>query len=227
MAKLSDYPVAVVENDYKTMVVGDLHIGLGKLPVEFGVEELINCTEKVSPDNIVILGDLKHGIGIRKRELAIIKDLIDLLRNMVDEVFILQGNHDGGLREEFEVIGSGGFVFDNTGFFHGHALPVEDVWRAERIFAAHTHPTVILRDDVGSVRLRVWVEGEAGGKKVTIIPAFNPLCRGSVLNRSREGWIGVLFRRNLMDVNSARVFSLDGTYLGKLGMLSYAESEDS
>ncbi len=227
MVKLSDHPVAVVKNDYRTMVVGDLHIGLGKLPVEFCVEELISCTEKVSPDNIVILGDLKHGIGIRRRELAVIKEMIETLREMVDNIFILQGNHDGGLREEFEMVGPRGFVFDGTGYFHGHALPVEDVWKADRIFTAHTHPTVILKDEVGSVRLRVWVEGKAGGREVTVLPAFNPLCRGSVLNRSREEWIGVLFRKKLMDTTSAKIYSLDGTYLGKLGMLGYAESEDS
>ena len=223
MPKLQDHPVAIVEKDYRTMVVGDLHIGLGGLPVEFSVEELIKCTEKVSPDYIVILGDLKHGIGVKRKEIAVVRELIGTLNDMVDGVFILQGNHDGGLKEEFDVIGSRGFVFDGVGYFHGHAMPFDEIWNAEQIFVAHTHPTVVLKDDVGSVRLRVWVEGEVNGKEVTVIPAFNPLCRGSVLNGSRNGWIGVLFRRNLMDVDSARVYSLDGTYLGKIGLLDYAQ----
>jgi|Deesub1362A_J573_1020465.scaffolds.fasta_scaffold00136_14 hypothetical protein len=222
--RVTGKPAVIVKRRHFTLVVGDLHIGLGRLPVEFLVDELMEIIFRVSPQKMIILGDLKHGIGMRKRELNTIANVLREAREFVDEIFIVKGNHDGKIEERFDnVIDARGFIFDGVGYFHGHAWPREEILNMETIISAHTHPTIHLRDEVGVKRDRVWIEWNIDNKRCLILPAFNPLCRGSVLNGTTMLSPGVIIKEEYFPLGNADIYLLDGTYLGPLELLTHVE----
>jgi metallophosphoesterase superfamily enzyme len=83
--------------------------------------------EKVKPDRIVLLGDIKHNIPRtswqeRQEVPCFLKELASFAR-----VEIVPGNHDGDIEslipENVTVHSMRGFLFDGTGYFHGHTWP--------------------------------------------------------------------------------------------------------
>jgi len=126
----------------------------------------------------------------------------EFLSHLADlaEIDILPGNHDGGLadlvHEGAELHSSSGLVLDGVGYFHGHTWPHPELFEAERLVAAHLHPSIRLADPLGtSTSEQVWARvplspsalSEHYGTlppapEMLIVPAFNPLSGGYPLN---------------------------------------------
>ncbi len=200
-------PAILLRGRRKILLVADLHIGLINFYDKKIIEKLKNLAESVEADEVIVLGDLKHRIG-RYHKLERLFDGFGI------PLAVVKGNHDGGL-DCFEVLSSKGVRIGKFGLFHGHAMPDDDVMKADTLIFAHAHPSVLIRDDVGGSKERVWVFGEFDGKKLVIMPAFNDLCASTPINVERPA--GVLFKR--WDYRSAEVIMLDGTYLGCLKLL--------
>jgi predicted MPP superfamily phosphohydrolase len=82
--KLRNFPF----KDYQIVQISDLHLGFGTLSGT--VKQLVHQVLDVSPDLVVITGDLLEGdIYTLKQEIKIFKELT----NQIDTYFIL-GNHD-------------------------------------------------------------------------------------------------------------------------------------
>jgi putative SbcD/Mre11-related phosphoesterase len=58
-----------------------------------------------------------------------------------------------------------------------------------------------------------------GDSRLIILPAFNDLVGGVSINRLETRLLGPILRSRGVDVESAEVYLLDGTYLGKTGQL--------
>ena len=243
---------AIYMPSIKAVAVADIHIGM---EYEFSIkganipsqtESLVRrcrdiCAHK-NAETMLIVGDLKHTIApppagsSREYEIAIRKERDDVkvfIEELADvvEMVLVKGNHDGGLGtgRKMKVYDSGGGLFGNIGFVHGHAWPSEEVMGAELLVMGHVHPAVRMRDRLGyGISRPCWVraplngnalheryENANAGMEVIIMPAFNPLCGGMAVNT--EGIMGPM--KKLIDLENASAYLLDGTNLGKVGDL--------
>jgi len=186
---IPDKPALMLKGRERWIVIADLHLGIVNFPDREVIEATAKLVEKENADGIIVLGDLKHDIGLRnkeRREVELFKQ--ELLKTGLDDenIILVRGNHDGGLDELIRMEPSSGFVFRRYGFFHGHANPSPEVLKAKLVIFAHIHPAILIADEVGGVKRRVWLSGEwdkFGERiRVLVMPAFNELCSSIAVN---------------------------------------------
>ena len=206
------------------------------------VGKILSLVRSHKPDKVVILGDLKHNIPWTSWQE---RDEIPLfLERLVEEatVDITMGNHDGNLdrlipgSHDITLHKAQGFLMDDIGYFHGHAWPSPDLFMADYILMGHNHPIVKLTDSLGYVKpIQVWVRAklksevisshyggiEYNDPSLVIVPAFNRLCGGLSMNSESGSLLGPLFTSNAVDIDSADVHLIDGTYIGDVRTIRY------
>jgi putative SbcD/Mre11-related phosphoesterase len=237
---------AVFLKKRRAIIIADLHLGLEQELQQAGIkipsqaEKFQNIIEKLINETkaklLIILGDIKHKVpGISfKEEIAIQK----ILNNLVERVKIIitVGNHDSQLKEivprEVKIYSSRGFRVGKYGFFHGHAWPLKELMRCDYLFMGHLHPNIEFRDKFGLRFIeQVWVKTKldrekikekygiekTGGLNLFVLPAFNKLLGGLVLNRpEQEEYFGPLLKDKILDLEKAGIYLLDGTFLGNI-----------
>ncbi|RLE90051.1 MAG: hypothetical protein DRJ49_00950, partial [Thermoprotei archaeon] len=86
-------------------IVADLHIGFEidlkgrgiRLPLQTDKisSQLLNLVDKYGIRKLILLGDLKHSIlGYERREAEDVRRLLEQLCQLVEEVYLIPGNHD-------------------------------------------------------------------------------------------------------------------------------------
>ncbi|OPX78532.1 MAG: Calcineurin-like phosphoesterase [Methanosaeta sp. PtaB.Bin039] len=230
----------------QVLVVADLHLGLEHellrggitIPSQTGLllDRMLDLVEEVGADRLVVVGDLKQGVPYtswqERREIpAFLARLTEQVR-----VDVVMGNHDVGLSDiasDAIVHPPTGMVLDGVGYFHGHTWPSPDVLRASHLVAAHIHPAVRLLDPLGhGASEPVWLlgrispsfQGEDGGitaGSILVLPAFNPLCGGYLLNAGKDEERGPIMR--MIDLGNSSIYLLDGTSLGTVGHILAAQ----
>ncbi|HEC89337.1 MAG TPA: metallophosphoesterase [Thermoplasmatales archaeon] len=227
----------------KTLVISDLHIGIEKELREYGIyvssktwmmqQRLIDLCEEWKPEDLFILGDVKHTIpSFSYYEKKEIKNFFEAIKEYT-RIHITPGNHDGNLKKllpnDIIIHPSDGFIFNNIGFLHGHRWPNEKLMNSRYIIFGHTHPFIQLTDRLGLPNMEpCWVKGffykdktnekyETWNENIEfiIIPTFNPLLGGIAVNK--EGIVGPL--KNIINLSEAQVYLLDGSSLGSIGNL--------
>ncbi|AEA47713.1 metallophosphoesterase family protein [Archaeoglobus veneficus] len=215
LLRVADEAALLLGSRTKRLVVADLHLGLF-IDDRIVVERLRRLVDRVGADEVIVAGDVKHDIGMRIKERRAVEELA---KAVGVPLLVVKGNHDGGIDDVVETTSSRGIRFGKIGIIHGHALPGDDVLQADIIILGHAHPAILIRDKVGGVKERVWLEGKAefDGREVEVIvmPAFNDLCASTAVNVEKPA--GVIFRR--WDYRKAEAMLLDGTLLGRVEML--------
>lgn len=154
-------PALIVENRERTLVVADLHFGIEFDLASQGwhfrsrskdrLERVLAITHEHSPDRIILLGDVKHGVPITSRqEFRELPAILERLRTEA-ELRIAPGNHDGGLErftEPGEMLPMNGSLVDGVGYLHGHTYPDPSLL-GNLMISGHHHPFVFLKDEVG------------------------------------------------------------------------------
>ncbi|MEM2264060.1 MAG: metallophosphoesterase [Nitrososphaerota archaeon] len=252
---MENEPAAILSIKNKRMLlVADLHIGFEYELYELGIrippqskiisQNFLKLIEKTSPNEIFILGDLKHNIPkASKFEWKILPELIELMNEKVDKINLIIGNHDGTIKKLipsklFFHSSHGILIEDNEkiGLIHGHAWPSKKILlEADTIILAHIHPTIQLKTSFGfSFKQKVWINfflkrEEILKKlmikkkikkpliKIVILPAFNDFLSGTPINITKENkYVSPLLRINDKAIEESEIFLLDGTFLGKL-----------
>jgi metallophosphoesterase superfamily enzyme len=247
---LLDTPVLVVKNEVKTLVTADLHIGIEYDLYKSGIRipsqtqkqlaKLIDHIEKIDPDRILLLGDVKHNVPlISYQERGDVPKFLGELAKLAP-IDIVPGNHDGNLGflipkdADITLHSSRGILRDDIGYFHGHAWPSANIISAKHVVMAHNHPAVQFIDKLGyrSI-LPAWIRvnfdenvirhhysitaDEKISQCLTIMPAFNELCGGIPFNEaSHEDLLGPISTSGAIKLEGAEVYLLDGTYIGKI-----------
>ena len=172
LKSLIDKPAMVVENESKTLVIADLHLGIEAELRQKGInigsqtekllERVIMCVKAVEPDVIVLLGDVKHAVP--KISWMDRKEVPFFLAELAEyaPVYVVKGNHDGHLNRllpkatepepeperkpehEVSIKSTRGFLFDGVGYTHGHSWPLQDLFSAKYILIGHNHPRIRL-----------------------------------------------------------------------------------
>lgn len=249
ISPLLNEPALVVEGEFKALVLADLHLGIEwelyhsgiSIPsqVEKRKRRIIDYIQKVKPQRIVLLGDIKHNVPVtswqeRQEVPLFLKELASFA-----PVDIVPGNHDGSIEElvpeKVRVHGMRGFVLDGVGYFHGHTWPGAELLSSSHVVMSHNHPAIRFTDSLGhSVSEPAWIRThfiekairehyrdiEWSNPEVIIMPAFNELCGGVPFNESvHEELLGPLFANHAVELEKARAFLLDGTDLGTIGAI--------
>lgn len=230
---------ALLLPDAKTVVVGDLHVGLESGLREMGVnipsqtlrmrERLLKILDETRAERLVVIGDLKHKVPYSTRQEQ--QELPWFFRGFPVPVELVRGNHDVDLEGLLDVVihPAGGIRVGDVGLLHGHEWPDEDVMSARILVTCHNHPAVMLADELGHRHKEAcWIRtrflGRAHYEKVPeqllVMPAFNELTGGTAFN-APEGkrLLGPLFGNGMLDVDGARVYTVDGVDLGTIAAL--------
>lgn len=232
----------------RTIVVADLHIG-----IEFGfresgfvipsqtdrmLERLIDIADRHKAERAVMVGDIKHKIkSVSPQERAEIPPFFERILEVVPEVHLVPGNHDANilsiLPEGVEAHDPRGIKLDDVGFTHGYAWPSQEAMDSEVLCMGHVHPSVLFVDRLGlRMTRRCWLRAEfiGGGKRydaspqeLIVIPSFNDYCGGFPVNSPRSKPMGPILRSDLTDLESSRIYLLNGVDLGRLKDLTISQ----
>jgi len=172
---LTPYPATLVKHEKtKVLVIADLHLGWEMALSDRGIHvptqtnkllnKLINVITKYKPQKLLILGDIKHTVATAEiSEWQDIPEFFNKLKTLVEEIWLIRGNHDGNLEpllpENIKILPSTGTIIGNTGFFHGHRWPSPTLLKCNTLIMGHVHPTVTFRDPAGfRITKQVWVK---------------------------------------------------------------------
>jgi hypothetical protein len=223
------------------LVVADLHIGMENELARRGIrvgnlsDKILSSIRELAKETnkkrLIILGDAKHEIAhVDEKTISFFEQLTKDLR-----VEVVKGNHDGGIEKikGITVHPPEGIVLKNIGLCHGHAWPGEKLLTADYIVTAHQHGQIEIVDGKGKRhREHVWASIPLDEKnalrhykrvnkkiRMILLPPFNKLLSGAVLNDKKTEMLGPVFSNNLFKLEGAIMYRLDGTCLGTIRSL--------
>jgi|YelNatPaOPRAMG01_1025707.scaffolds.fasta_scaffold13771_4 putative SbcD/Mre11-related phosphoesterase len=241
---LQGIPALLLGMKEKTICIADLHLGY-ELELRQNGFNIPDQTPRIAKsivdieegDRLLILGDVKHTIPYTTVfESVRLSRFFKLLSERYASVTIVMGNHDGGIRksipDEVEVVSSGGLVISSIGLSHGHSWPSREVMKSRILVSGHIHPSLSLRDRLGSRNsIKCWLRGavhkkplkkrysEVNVSETIIMPAYNPLLTGSAVNEGNHCGLSPLLRSKAIVLGEQKAYTLDGTYLGHVSQL--------
>lgn len=220
--------------DISSIIIGDLHIGYEEELKKIGIniaylekikEDITSCREKTKAKNIILLGDIKHSIGIpkNKNEIKNLNEFFSFLGDTFFKVFIVKGNHDGLIekiinainKKNIKIYSSRGFSIKEYGFFHGNSYPEKKVLDSKIIFSSHIHPKLFLPKQKKFFEIRVYIifnlKKEYGKrKKLIILPSFSSLLSGKEIERKYTTEEDNIIIREIVDIDSLQIFDIYG-----------------
>jgi uncharacterized protein len=246
---IGDGPALVVSGKERSLVVADLHFGIEADLAAHGLhfrsrsrarlERLLAIVDRVDPDGLILLGDVKHSIpSLTRQEYYELPRILAMVRDRVP-LRVFPGNHDAGIERYLktgEMCARKGAVIDGVGYLHGHMYP-SPALAGHLMIAGHHHPLLSLRDSVGCALqspayLRAEVDTKALGMaddeegvaptRVLFMPAFNEIAGHDILQITKKPF-SPLSRNMLLD--TTEIILADGTYIGPLRSVIPDESD--
>ena len=174
------------------LIIADLHLGMSELFIEKGSflprfvekEILKELKELKKEDNVKILiinGDIKHDFGKKKEEFLSLARFLKELKEIFEEVIIIQGNHDNyikniALKLKIKVVKRVN-LGDKIIITHGN-IYFKDFEEDKIFIIANEHPFLKLSNY--NLEIPIFLMN----KKLIVIPAFNKFLKGNnVLNK--------------------------------------------
>lgn len=216
----------------RALVIADLHIGFeealgrqGVLVPRFQYKDMIDRLEqifaKVKPKTVILNGDLKHEFGaITKQEWKETMRLLDYLARKVEDIIVVQGNHDPNIlpitnKKGVKVVDE--LVVDNIVLVHGDAPPKAKKY--DIILMGHEHPAVSLREKARVERFKCFLKGKYKSKTLIVQPSFNVCVEGTDVTKEK------VLSPLLTDIRACEVFVVDDVrkktlYFGTVAQLN-------
>lgn len=178
---------------YKALIVSDLHIGFEELLISSGwliprtsfndmFELLQEAVLKLKPDITIINGDLKHEFGVvNRQEWGDITRLLEWLKSHT-RVVLIKGNHDILLKPVAKKQGLELFESYELGeYFIAHGDKLLTPKKASTIIIGHEHAAVSIRTSTRVERFKAFIKTRWKNKTLILMPAFFPLTEGTDL----------------------------------------------
>jgi len=178
---LRPFPALLLRRDSeRVLVVADLHIGWEIALAEKGIhipsqtskmlDRMVQVIKASKPTSLIFLGDVKHTVATAELgEWQDVPDFFEAIGEMVQDIRIVPGNHDGTLEpllpENVKILPSTGIaLWKDIGLFHGHSWPAPELLGCRSLIIGHVHPTVAFRDPMGfRITRQVWVKATCNG----------------------------------------------------------------
>ena len=249
MEFIGEGPALVIEGEQRILIVADLHFGIEadlaahglhfKSRSERRLERLHRVIDSTKPDELVLLGDVKHSIpSLTWQEYHEMPKILDSLRTRLP-LHVFPGNHDIGIERflrEGEIRSKDGMVLDGVGYLHGHMIPSHEL-AGHLVVIGHHHPLLSLRDEVGCALqspayLRAGIDTGDSGKeqsvksilpsRVLFMPSFNEIAGYDILQIIKKPFSPL---SRLMKKEECEIILADGTYIGPLRALITDETD--
>jgi metallophosphoesterase superfamily enzyme len=249
MEFIGEGPALVIERELRLLIVADLHFGIEADLAAHGLhfrsrsaerlEHLLKTIDTADPDQLIILGDLKHSIpSLTRQEYYELPGILDALRSRIS-LRVFPGNHDIGIERYLlgsELQPKEGAIIDGIGFLHGHMYPSREL-SGHLIVAGHHHPLLSLKDEVGyavqtPAYLRAGLDYKGLGltadqknsspPRVLFMPAFNEIAGYDILQIIRKPFSPLSW---FMKKEEAEIILADGTYIGPVSSLQDDETD--
>jgi putative SbcD/Mre11-related phosphoesterase len=174
------------------LIAADLHIGMEEelraqgLHFPLREEELLltrfrEAIAAFRPRHVVLNGDIIHSFAtVPRRVHARVRTILGELAAHAD-VTVIAGSHDRLLPYVAGIPVHRSLAVGEWLVVHGDRQP--DPGRP--LILGHEHPVVAL--DMAREPCFLLGRGVLGGQDLVVLPAFNPLCRGVVVNSLRRG----------------------------------------
>ena len=222
------------------LVITDLHIGVESHLRAKGFH-LISHTSDMHQsildaaddyvDRLIVIGDVKDSVpGSTKQEYAEIPDFFESLFERFSTIDVVRGNHDTMIEEflppKVRIRPATGLKIGDVGLVHGHVWPSKEVMDCDTLVLGHNHPAVMFRDGVGRQMTEpCWFRGNFSKTETEkypklpnsfiVVPAFNKMLGGSPVNVKGEELLGPILNSDLLDLDNAHLYLLDGIDLGR------------
>ena len=198
---------ALIYKDYA--IIADLHLGFEEEMAKKGVFlppaqlkralEVLNVIRKVAK-KVIIAGDLKHQFSrLGKKEEEDVKKFLDAVEKYKLDLVLVRGNHDTFVRHLLEERGFD--VVDRldlgeVSIVHGH----KDVELNEITIMGHEHPSISLRDPVGTaVKFPCFLKVPVEGRTVIVLPAIGLYQSGTSVSLSKEAYLSPIMKRAALE----------------------------
>ena len=236
------FPALMIEDDKKSLVITDLHLGfesklslnnvyLGKnKTMDETTKEIELIISKTKPDSLILLGDVKSGIkSITKMEWDIIPVFFENISKLIDTVLV-PGNHDANIEKlipnEITLASSKGIIVDDILLTHGHTMPTENFSQVNTIVMGHVHPVFFQEESLINGE-RVWASikckkqkifsSRSGELELIILPSFNKYLYTTQKKFYKKSISPIIEKMNVI---KAKIVTLDGTIIGDEQLLS-------
>lgn len=184
MKPVVDQPALLLDNrKERVLVIADLHLGWEVTLAHQGIhvpsqvprlmEKLRRIIQDTNPQQLVLLGDVKHAVAkVELEEWKYVPEFFEGLVDLIPNIQVVPGNHDGNLEPltppSVKIHRSPGLVLWNTvGLFHGHAWPSPPLLGCSYLVMGHLHPVVVFKDPLGfRITKQVWVRAKTSGQKL-------------------------------------------------------------
>ena len=233
---VSGYPALIIENDKKSLVITDLHLGfeskltsnnvfLGKnKTVKEMISEVKYLITKTKPDSLILLGDVKSGIkSITKTEWDTVPVFFENMSKLVD-IVLVPGNHDANIEKlipnEITLASSKGIIVDDILLTHGHTMPTENFSQVNTIVMGHVHPVFFQEESLINGE-RVWASikcekqkiflSKSGELELIILPSFNKYLYTTQKKFYKKSISPIIEKMNVI---KAKIVTLNGTIIG-------------
>ncbi|MEA5386470.1 metallophosphoesterase [Haloarculaceae archaeon H-GB11] len=173
-----------------TLVVADLHLGreaAASVQVPVGGDEdvldrLDDLVSRFDPEEVVLAGDVLHSFGSVPDAVGeTVADLHDRIEAAGARPVVTPGNHDVHLDAVWKGATADAYRIGDAVICHGHERPSLD---ADAVVVGHDHPALAVEGQKRPCFLR----GPAAGfREVVMLPAFDRLASGVVVNEMRGG----------------------------------------
>jgi putative SbcD/Mre11-related phosphoesterase len=214
------------------------------------VEKVLELADLHNVTSVVILGDVKHELPVPRESVDEVRTFLTSLAKKLP-LLLIPGNHDSLLQEiasgigGVEVAPTRGVLTDKFLLVHGHVKPAkQDLEKADVVIMGHTHPAVVIRDDIGYavkepavLKIRTSrtkmcraLYGEPCKRraqlKIVVLPASHPLITGvdvrEIPQMASEG--RTLLKYIEWKAENVEVYLPDMTFIGTLADLQSAFS---
>ena len=184
---------------YKTLVITDTHVGYeeslnkqGFLIPRFHFKDMIvrlnKILKNISPETIVINGDIKHEHGkISDQEWRNTLKLIEFLSKHCKRLILVKGNHDkilGPIAEKRNITTTDNLVLKDIQITHGHKL-IKDLKNIKTIIIGHEHPAVGIKEGARTETFKCFLKGKYKRKTLIVQPSFKST-EGTDLTKEKQ-----------------------------------------
>lgn len=209
------------------------------------VERVLELANLHNVTAVVILGDVKHELPVPRESAEEVRAFLSTVAKRVP-MLLIPGNHDSLLQEiasgidGVEIAPTRGVLVDRFLLIHGHVKPAkQDLEKADVVIMGHTHPAVVIRDDIGYavkepavLKIRTSrtkmcraLYGEPCKRraqlKIVVLPASHPLITGvdvrEIPQMASEG--RTLLKYIEWKTENVEVYLPDMTFIGTLADL--------
>jgi hypothetical protein len=158
-----------------------------------------------------------------------VPSFFESITKLIDTILV-PGNHDANIEKlipnGITLASSKGIIIDDILLTHGHTMPSENFSQVNTIVMGHVHPVFFQKESLINGE-RVWVSikckkqkifsSKSGNLEIIILPSFNRYFYTTRKKFYKKSIAPILEK---MDVQQAKIVTLDGTIIGNESLLS-------